>query len=445
MARAFLGIDFGTAQTSVALLYEGGIGDPEIITINGKTTIVTALRLGCGDPFYGNEAKEKIDEAPQNTFFSFKQKVGNNVGKIYPPEGKSYTPEELALVFLTWLREKVERGKFNVARLADIPNLSCVIGCPATWDDEHQHVLAEIAEKAGFPRVTTCCEPLGVVHYHLHKKDGLSSEKPQNVLVYDFGGGTTDVAIERIEPASACTPQIEILATAGISDLGGRNFDARLGIFFMEQLKSQNISVKNYMRGQLEIAAQDMKERLMERLSDGRDSADKKYEIGNAMPKLSLTKTQFDEVCASLIEDCKKPVIKALDLARLKENDIAAVILAGGSSSLYYIKPMIADLFPSRKVIRSTNPVEVVAKGLALKALHDACGIAKSESGQGMQFVVPPRIDLAKNDDDREIDGWWENLPRAAKLVLDPMRAIGHKVMNIFGLGGADRSDSENG
>jgi molecular chaperone DnaK (HSP70) len=437
VARTFLGIDFGTTQTSVALFYEDGNGDPEIITIGGEGTISTALRLGDSESLYGNDAKEKVDDAPQNTFFNFKQAVGNNTGKKYDtPDGMSYTPEDLALIFLTWLRERIEKGKFNEARLADDRNLYCVIGCPAAWGDDRRHVLVEIANKAGFPRVTACAEPLGVINHHLHKRDGLSGDEPKNVLVYDFGGGTTDVAIGRIEPAGDAAPQITILSTAGISDLGGRNFDEKLAHFFARQQLNQNISVDASCRIPLEIAAQTMKKHLMNRLGDGVDEVTGKAFLSGERQKLLLSKDQFDEVCAPLIQCCEKPVIESLHLANLKESDIAAVILAGGSSLMYYVRDRIKALFPllpENGLIRSTDPVAVVAKGLALKAFHDVCGFAKSENEQKTQFTFPPRVDLATNEDDKEIDDWWDNLPPVAELLLSPVAAIGRFVNNFVG------------
>jgi hypothetical protein len=161
---------------------------------------------------------------------------------------------------------------------------------------------------------------------------------------------------------------------------------------------------------------------------------------------LLLNKDQFDEICAPLIQCCEKPVVEALNLARLKESDIAAVILAGGSSLMYYVKDRIKAVFPSlpeNRFIRSTDPVAVVAKGLALKAFHDACGITWNESGQKTQFTSPPRIDFANNESDKEIDAWWDKLSSFVGGLLSPVAAMVAWSKNVLGLGTNRRDNTK--
>ena len=62
--------------------------------------------------------------------------------------------------------------------------------------------------------------------------------KTQNILVYDFGGGRTDVAIEEISPSSdgSAIGEPRVMAATGISDLGGKDFDERLRDYFIEKM-----------------------------------------------------------------------------------------------------------------------------------------------------------------------------------------------------------------
>ena len=107
--RTFLAIDFGTTHTTVARLTENSKYEPEIVEIDGKKEIDTALRLDDEGRIihFGNEAMGRINDAAGTTFYNFKAFVGR--GKSYDNPNKSYTAEELSLLFLTYLRQKIEK------------------------------------------------------------------------------------------------------------------------------------------------------------------------------------------------------------------------------------------------------------------------------------------------------------------------------------------------
>jgi molecular chaperone DnaK (HSP70) len=419
--RTFLGIDFGTTQTSVARTTDGRKFEPEIIEIDGKKAIATALRVvpdGIVELF-GDEALEKLDEAPQDTVYDFKPEIGRKNKADY-----------MAGLFLETLREKIESGPYNGARLSDIHGLSCVIGCPAMWDGERRRVLSDIAAKAGFPNVSVCDEPLGVVHFH-HFSGEMMFEKPQNVLVYDFGGGTTDVAIEHIETADGGEPQIGVLACKGLSAIGGRNFDNTLERFFEEQLSAQGVSVTGSDRSSLKQTAKKLKESLMNHYNDRDEAAQKGY-VARVPYKLLLTKKNFDDWCASIIQRFREPIDAVLEEAELDRDDIAAVLLAGGSTRLYYVKDWIKASFPSLpqdKIIQSVNPVEVVAKGLALKARYDVCGVDVDARTATPEAAVK-REDLSSDSDYQETEAFWARFSplRVASDIADGLAAAAQVV-----------------
>lgn len=68
------------------------------------------------------------------------------------------------------------------------------------------------------------------IAYGLDKKDGLSGER--NTLIFDLGGGTSDVSPLTIEDG-----MFEVKATAGDAHLGGEDFDTRL---VMDEFKRKN-------------------------------------------------------------------------------------------------------------------------------------------------------------------------------------------------------------
>ena len=135
--KTFLAIDFGTSQTSVAMLAENSQYEPEIVEIDGQKAIPTALRLDAEGNvlFFGKDAIERFHDDSGQTFYNFKAFIGWNKDYQAMTGQTAYTPESLSQIFLTYLREKIEKRYFNGAKLTDDPNISCVIGCPAEWND----------------------------------------------------------------------------------------------------------------------------------------------------------------------------------------------------------------------------------------------------------------------------------------------------------------------
>ncbi|MDR1622304.1 MAG: Hsp70 family protein [Synergistaceae bacterium] len=377
--KTFLGIDFGTTQTSVAKIMEKAKYEPEIVEIDGNKSVYTALRLDAAGKvaLFGEEALNRIYEAPEDTFYNFKADIGSD--KTYRSSiGREYRPEDLALLFLRQLAKKIAEKYFNAPSLGKVEGLSCTIGCPAAWVEDRRRVLVNLAQKAGFPNVDCCDEPVGVVYYCYDRGD-FSLTGPLNVLVYDFGGGTTDVAVEEVSPDEngiICeVPTIlSVSERSELGDIGGRNFDKALRDHFIEQMWAAKTTFDLKNLRDLELLSKEIKEKLSIAVDDGKSSVERtaSFLISHT---LALSKNEFERVCEPLMGRLREPIDSALKRQpSLNAEDIGCVILAGGSSRLYYVKKGIENLFPKSEIVVSPNPVEVIAKGLALYGRFKTCG-----------------------------------------------------------------------
>ncbi len=170
--KRFLAIDFGTTQSSVALLNEGSNREPEIIEINDGQRVVkaiaTAIQLDENGNIlhFGAKALAKSEDAPERTFQNFKVFVGSkdNTYQLQTAQN-DYTPDRLALLYLTQLRKLIEEHYFNGAKLSNERELFCVIGYPTDWDNVKKETLKNIAQEAGFVNVKLCDEPTGVIYF----------------------------------------------------------------------------------------------------------------------------------------------------------------------------------------------------------------------------------------------------------------------------------------
>ncbi len=139
--------------------------------------------------------------------------------KLY---GKEYTLEALIALYL-----RVARERANVWLGRDV--MEVVLGRPVHFvgaesdaDDERaESRLRKAAELAGFEQISFEFEPVAAARHY-----ALSVREPQNILVYDFGGGTLDLTVMRITPDGS-TSYAEILAIGGVGIAGDR-FDKRI-------------------------------------------------------------------------------------------------------------------------------------------------------------------------------------------------------------------------
>ncbi|MDR1482548.1 MAG: Hsp70 family protein [Synergistaceae bacterium] len=437
--KTFLGIDFGTTQTSVARVGEKTKYEPEIVEIDGKKSVYTALRLNAAGnvDLFGDEALDRIHEAPEDTFYNFKADLGS--GKTYHSScGREYSPEELTYFFLRYLAQKIAKKYFNAPSLEKVEDLSCTIGCPAAWDENLRNTIADIARKAEFPNVACCAEPVGVVYYCYDRGD-LSLTDPQNILVYDFGGGTTDVAVEEVSPDEDGVIRkiptiLSVSERSELGDLGGRNFDKALRDHFIEQMGTAEVTFGPKDLKMLELYSKRLKEKLSIAVDDGKNSEEREtfFLLSKSNNHtITLSKNEFEQVCEPLINRLKEPIDSALNRQlSLNVDGIGYVILAGGSSRLYYVKIGIKDLFPNSEIVVSANPVEVVAKGLALYGRFSVLGPntvpARPESAQdgdakaaGLETLLEERADL-RNRSNRDSRTRWKKLwlPLAAVVVI---------------------------
>ena len=235
--KTVIGIDFGTSTTVVAKRTESSRFEPEIIEIDGKKSTDTVIRLdteGVSVESVGADAWASAEEYPQTTFFEFKPMVGRDSSYALP-KGKNLTAEELAIRFLTRIREAIESFYGNSELQAR--DTITVVGYPADWPQEQKAAIVRVTKEAGFPNVEGCDEPLAVLYFH-HSRGDLDLNKPQKILVYDLGGGTTDTCLVEVTSLQE-TPKV--LGTGG-EDVGGRQFDESLATLVeMNILKDESI------------------------------------------------------------------------------------------------------------------------------------------------------------------------------------------------------------
>ncbi|GAB6092161.1 molecular chaperone DnaK [Furfurilactobacillus curtus] len=345
-----IGIDLGTTNSAVAVL-EGS--QPKIITNpEGNRTTPSVVSFKNGETQVGEVAKRQAITNP-NTVRSIKRHMGE-ADYTVDIEGKKYTPQEISAMILQYIKgfaedylgEKVEQA---------------VITVPAYFNDAQRQATKDAGKIAGLTVERIINEPTAsALAYGLDKKD-----KDEKILVYDLGGGTFDVSILELGDGV-----FDVLSTNGDTHLGGDDFDQKIIDWLVDNFKKEN---------GIDLSSDTM---AMQRLKDAAEKAKKDLSGVNeaqiSLPFISsgdngplhleetLSRAQFNQMTADLIERTKTPVQNALRDADLSMNDIDEVILNGGSTRIPAVQEAVKEL-AGKEPNHSINPDEAVALGAAIQ------------------------------------------------------------------------------
>jgi molecular chaperone DnaK (HSP70) len=196
---------------------------------------------------------------------------------------------------------------------------------------------------------------------------GLDQRDKGNVVVYDLGGGTFDVTVLTIEDGV-----FRVLSTAGDTHLGGDDFDQRLAQIARDEI-AQLWSAQGEGGSVVDDPGFQQAVRMAAEHTKIALSQDPEADFHLHVPELKLnwrqriTRTQFDELTADLVERTLQACRQALSDAKLDASDVDEVVLVGGSSRIPAVRARAEKLF-GRKPHTELNPEEVVALGAAVQA-----------------------------------------------------------------------------
>ncbi len=347
-----IGIDLGTTFSCAAVME----GNSPVIIENAEGTRTTPSVVAftrTGERVVGQLAKRQAITNPLRTVQSIKREMGSNYRvKINEVE---YTPEQISAMILQKLKTDAEAYLGQVVTKA-------VITVPAYFNDAQRQATRDAGSIAGLEVLRIINEPTAsALAYGLNRLTGNSK-----VLVFDLGGGTFDVSILEVTDGV-----FEVKSTAGNNRLGGDDFDQCI----IDWLKAQF----------LETQGIDLSSDLMaiQRLKEAAEKA--KIELSSTMVseinlpfltadasgprhlETTLTRTQFNELTANLIDATMVPLQQALEDSQLNLDQIEHILLVGGSTRIPAVQESIKRYF-GRDPIKSINPDEAVALGAAIQA-----------------------------------------------------------------------------
>lgn len=373
MARA-VGIDLGTTNSVVSVL-EGG--EPTVIAnAEGfRTTPSIVAFTKDGEVLVGETAKRQAVTNVDRTIASVKRHMGTD-WKV-DIDDKKYTPQEISARILQKLKRDAEQYLGE-----DVTD--AVITVPAYFNDAERQATKEAGEIAGLNVLRIINEPTAAaLAYGLDK-----GKEDELILVFDLGGGTFDVSLLEVGKDDDFST-IQVRATSGDNRLGGDDWDQRVVEHLIKRFKEASgvdVSSDKIALQRLKEAAEQAKKELSSGTSS---SIQLPYlsltENGPANLDETLTRAQFEQMTADLIDRTRKPFDDVIKEAGIKVSDIAHVVLVGGSTRMPAVTELVKKLTGGKEPNKSVNPDEVVAVGAALQA-----GVLKGERKDVLLIDVTP-------------------------------------------------------
>ena len=372
MAQAkVIGIDLGTTNSCVAVM-EGG--DPVVIpnAEGGRTTPSVFAFTKDGERLVGTVAKRQAVTNPENTVFSIKRFMGRRYNevteemKLVPYRvsesgghcqveimGKTVGPPELSAMILQKMRETAE--DYLGQKVAQ-----AVITVPAYFNDAQRQATKDAGRIAGLEVLRIINEPTAASLAY-----GLDKKGDERIAVFDLGGGTFDISILEIGEGT-----FQVLSTNGDTHLGGDDFDQRIIDWLAEEfLRDQAIDLrKDPMALQrLKEAAEKAKCELSSSTTTDINLPFVTADAGG--PKhlnMTLTRAKFEQLIDDLVERTRGPVMRAIEDAKLKPEQIDEVVLVGGQTRTPKVQELVREIF-GKDPHKGVNPDEVVAIGAAIQ------------------------------------------------------------------------------
>ena len=373
MARTKIdyGIDLGTTNSAISRMENGEptikktdtLKDtmPSCVYINKKKAIQV------GDSSYNALERDQLramlnwDNSKSNAYIEFKRTMGSDKSYSSSNLGKDLSSEDLSAEILKNLKTFVKDENVN----------SIVITVPAAFKNNQKEATREAAKLAGFDHIELLQEPVAASMAY-----GLGSDKKDGFwFVFDFGGGTFDAALLKVEEGI-----MKVIDTEGDNYLGGKNLDfAIVDEIIIPYLQANNSidsiladdTKKQILRNAMKFYAEKTKIQLsfndthniLSELGDipGEDDEGEEFELD-----ITVTQEIISKVLSPIFQKAIDVSKNLLERNNLKGSSLDSLILVGGPT----FSPVLRKMLETQicKPDTSADPMTVVSKGAALYA-----------------------------------------------------------------------------
>jgi len=370
-----IGIHFGTSYSRVAVWQHDHV---EVITNDeGSRMIGSYVAFDNTQRFIGEEPKGQAKGNPENVVFCAKRLLGrrfddpevqsdikyfpfkviNNGGRpcievTFKGETKQFLPEEIAAMVIGRLKLIAE------SRLgAKVTNV--VLTVPISFSNIQRQALKDAATIAGLNILQVISEPsAAAITFGLNPVP-----EDRNIMIFGLGGGTCNVSILKMKAGV-----FKVRAVAGNAYLGGKDFDARLVDYFVQEFKhkhGKDLATSPQALNRLYTACIHAKHELS---ATSRAHID----LGSLFQDIdfysTISRDIFEKQCRDLFQNTLEPIVQVLREAEMNKSDVDEIVFVGGSTRMPRIVKQVSDFFYGKQPYKGVDPLEATVCGAAVQA-----------------------------------------------------------------------------
>lgn len=365
-----VGFDFGTTNSVMSVvvgercipILDEGFPHPSVVSYRGGGVVV------------GRKAKAELVNAAAgvtgNIVKSPKTMLGRSSVTV---DGHTYSPQVVvrdvvAHVMAHAQKSRVVRGTGNNFDRA-------VVTIPVDMDGERRRELREACRMAGMSIYQFVHEPLAALYGHMrgmaNYRDEFLRLNRQLVLVFDWGGGTLDLTLCRINEGVLVQ-----IANDGCSDVGGDIIDDML-VNEIERKVLAERGIDHLVGHQvgalarLRAAAETAKIALSSK--DIHPILVPDYfmpEAGDVDLEYRLSRLELEKVVATKVAQGVGRIESVLRHARVDASGVALCLATGGMVNMPLIQARLREIFGAGRVEISARGNTIISEGAAWIA-HD--------------------------------------------------------------------------
>lgn len=301
--------------------------------------------------------------------------------------------------------------------------VDCVISCPPYWTEAERRAILDAANIAGLNVLRLMNETTAAaLNYGILRP--LPKDQDIKVAFVDVGASSTNVTIAAFQQG-----KLQILGTASDAYLGGRNFDWKLMEHFNEHIKKNYKGLDPMSEAKPRFKLQKECQRIKTVLSANNTTQfNVEYIMNDTDVKGQVTRAEFEEMSAPLLERFSAPVQLALERAGVDLSNLHSVEVIGGATRIPMVQAALKKVF-GQELSKTCDSDESVARGCALQCamLSPSFRVREFE----VQDIAPYAVEMSWGPIDQEA-------PDSATLLF----TVGNPVPSVKMISFKDRADS---
>ncbi|MEU1950836.1 Hsp70 family protein [Nocardia rhamnosiphila] len=352
-----VGFDFGTTNSLVSVVDRDRVYDlldegrpvPSVVKYEGVRRVV------------GQAAKDELDASGLGVHGSFVKSPKTYLGdETINVDGVELSPVDVTHHVIDHVRKRALDSAINAGYLSEITEAVATI--PVDMNGSRRHALRDAYARSGIRVVQFVHEPFAALYGHFRPSIGTDFVRRfdrKNILVVDWGGGTLDLTLCRLEDGRAVQ-----LQNVGTGELGGDIFDDALRNWILTHATDGSFDVDPDRRRQLRHKCEQLKIYLSEEESATLYIRNFDPETGAPLTH-QMTRGELDSIAKPLIDRAMDHVVSLLDAAHISDSQVALCLITGGMSRMPAITARFREFFGPQRVEVSRNSATLVAQGAA--------------------------------------------------------------------------------